>query len=91
MFIPNPPRSAVQGVLVGLLHLSWQFPQKHRIHTVLLGGAFLFSCARLLFAVPAMGVIFWETYIWIIFGCVLASLPWGKHFLKFCFWNGFWN
>ena len=79
----RPHRFAVQGVLVALLYWSWQFPRKHRTHIALLGGRlFFFTRPRLGFAVPAMGINFLETYIWMIFGCVLASLPWGLAFLR---------
>ena len=35
---------------------------------------------------PAIGISFLETYFWTMFGCVLASLPWGLAFWRrFCF------
>ena len=71
---------------MGLLHSSWHFPQNHRAHIALLGGALYFSRARPRFAAPAMGISFLATCIWMIFGCVLASLPWGLAFWRrFCF------
>ena len=75
----RPHRLSVEGVLLGLLASSFAFPQKHRIHIGVRGGAFLFGRMWLRFAVLARDVFLDD--FWLRFGLPAMGISVLEEFL----------